>query len=88
MRAGINPAASIYWLRHAHASHAIDNGASITLVSGTLGHVDPKTAVRARQARRKQRPVFEDEDLASSPTRANGGFPTLDVLAPQSLQRD
>lgn len=23
-RAGINPAASIYWLRQAHASHAID----------------------------------------------------------------
>jgi integrase/recombinase XerD len=26
-RAGVNPAASIHWLRHAHASHAIDNGA-------------------------------------------------------------
>jgi hypothetical protein len=28
-RAGVNPAASIHWLRHAHASHAIDNGAPI-----------------------------------------------------------
>jgi integrase/recombinase XerD len=26
-RAGINSAVSIHWLRHAHASHAIDNGA-------------------------------------------------------------
>ena len=42
-RAGVNPAASVHWLRHAHASHAIDNGAPITLVSATLGHVDLKT---------------------------------------------
>jgi nitrogen-specific signal transduction histidine kinase len=41
--AGVNPAASIHWLRHAHASHAIDNGAPITLVSQTLGHADLKT---------------------------------------------
>jgi len=31
-------------LRHAHASHAIDNGAPITLVSATLGHADLKGA--------------------------------------------
>jgi len=43
-RAGVNPAASIHWLRHAHASHAIDNGAPITLVSATLGHADLKTS--------------------------------------------
>ena len=43
MRAGVNPAASVHWLRHAHASHAIDNGAPITLVSATLGHADLKT---------------------------------------------
>jgi integrase/recombinase XerD len=42
-RAGVNPAASVHWLRHAHASHAIDNGAPITLVSSTLGHADLKT---------------------------------------------
>jgi integrase len=41
-RAGVNPAASVHWLRHAHASHAIDNGAPITLVSATLGHADLK----------------------------------------------
>jgi integrase/recombinase XerD len=41
-RAGVNSAASV-WLRHAHASHAIDNGAPITLVSATLGHADLKT---------------------------------------------
>jgi site-specific recombinase XerD len=42
-RAGGNPAVSVHWLRHAHASHAIDNGAPITLVSATLGHADLKT---------------------------------------------
>jgi integrase/recombinase XerD len=42
-RAGVNPAMSIHWLRHAHASHAIDNGAPVTLVSATLGHADLKT---------------------------------------------
>jgi integrase/recombinase XerD len=36
-RAGVNPAASVHSLRHAHASHAIDNGAPVTLVSATLG---------------------------------------------------
>jgi len=40
---GINEAASAHWFRHAHASHAIDNGAPITLVSQTLGHADLKT---------------------------------------------
>ena len=42
-RVGINPAVSAHWLRHAHASHAIDEGAPITLVSQTLGHADLKT---------------------------------------------
>ena len=36
-------AVSAHWLRHAHASHAIDEGAPITLVSQTLGHADLKT---------------------------------------------
>ena len=43
LRAGVNPAASAHWLRHAHASHAIDNGAPVTLVSQTLGHADLRT---------------------------------------------
>ena len=42
-RAGGNPDTSPHWFRHAHASHAIDNGAPITLVSQTLGHADLKT---------------------------------------------
>jgi integrase/recombinase XerD len=42
-RAGIIAPVSAHWLRHAHASHAIDEGAPITLVSQTLGHADLKT---------------------------------------------
>ena len=42
-RAKVNPEASAHWFRLAHASHAIDNGAPITLVSATLGHADLKT---------------------------------------------
>jgi len=42
-RAGVNPAASIHWLRHARAPHAIDDGAPTTLVSATIGHADLKT---------------------------------------------
>jgi integrase/recombinase XerD len=60
-RAGVNPAASIHWLRHAHASHAIDNAG--------LGHIgacrpEDHQRLHARAARREQRPVFEDEVLA------------------------
>jgi integrase/recombinase XerD len=42
-RAGVNRAVSIQRLRDAHVSHAIDNGAPITLISATLSHADLQT---------------------------------------------
>ena len=36
--AGVDAAVSPHWLRHAHASHALDHGAPIHLVQATLGH--------------------------------------------------
>ena len=61
-RAGVNPAASVHRLRPAHASHAIDNGAPITLVSATLGHADVNTtSVYACAARRKFGAVSQDK---------------------------
>ena len=46
-RAGLRPElcklVSPHWLRHAHASHSLDNGAPIQLVSETLGHASIKT---------------------------------------------
>lgn len=37
-KAGINPGTSAHWFRHAHASHALDRGATLALVQATLGH--------------------------------------------------
>lgn len=37
-RAGIVDKVSPHWLRHAHASHALNRGASVALVRDTLGH--------------------------------------------------
>lgn len=37
-RAGISDNVSPHWLRHSHASHALDKGAPIQLVQATLGH--------------------------------------------------
>lgn len=37
-KAGIHGNVSPHWLRHAHASHALERGAKIHLVADTLGH--------------------------------------------------
>ena len=37
-RASIAGNVSPHWLRHSHASHALDRGASVALVRDTLGH--------------------------------------------------
>lgn len=50
-RAGIEKKVSCHWLRHAHASHALDNGAPIHLVQATLGHSSVATTGRYLHAR-------------------------------------
>jgi integrase/recombinase XerD len=45
-RAGIDKNVSAHWLRHAHASHSLDNGAPIHLVQATLGHSSLTTTSR------------------------------------------
>ncbi len=42
---------SPHWLRHAHASHALDRGAPISLVQATLGHASVQTTGRYTHAR-------------------------------------
>ncbi len=42
-RARVNGAASPHWLRHSHASHALDNGASLATVRDGLGHASATT---------------------------------------------
>jgi integrase/recombinase XerD len=50
-RAGIEGKVSPHWLRHAHASHALDRGAPIHLVQATLGHASVATTGRYLHAR-------------------------------------
>jgi integrase/recombinase XerD len=50
-RAGIEKEVSCHWLRHAHASHALDRGAPIHLVQATLGHSSVATTGRYLHAR-------------------------------------
>src|ERR1051325_4737763 len=52
-RAGVELRVSPHWLRHAHASHALDRGAPIHLVQATLGHASITTTGRYLHARPK-----------------------------------
>jgi integrase/recombinase XerD len=52
-RAGLEASVSPHWLRHAHASHALDRGAPIHLVQATLGHASINTTGRYLHARPK-----------------------------------
>ena len=50
-RAGVDKDVSCHWLRHAHASHALDHGCPIHLVQATLGHSSVATTGRYLHAR-------------------------------------
>ncbi len=49
--AGLADKVSTHWLRHSHASHALDNGAPLHLVRDTLGHASISTTDRYLHAR-------------------------------------
>ena len=49
--AGLPNAVSAHWLRHAHASHALDRGAPVHVVQATLGHASLATVSRYTHAR-------------------------------------
>lgn len=51
LRAGLSADVSPHWLRHAHASHALDRKAPISLVKETLGHANVATTDRYLHAR-------------------------------------
>jgi len=51
MRAGLEARISPHWLRHAHATHALERGAPIHLVQATLGHTSVATTGRYLHAR-------------------------------------
>jgi integrase/recombinase XerD len=50
-RAGLPPAMSTHWLRHAHVSHALDNLVAPHLVQQTVGHASLTTTSRYAHAR-------------------------------------
>lgn len=50
-RAGVTEAASAHWLRHAHASHALDHGAPLHVLQGSIGHASLKTTSEYVHAR-------------------------------------
>ena len=45
-RAGLEQVVSPHWLRHSHASHALDNGAPLQAVQRDLGHASATTTSR------------------------------------------
>lgn len=45
-KAGLEQKVSAHWLRHAHATHAMDAGAPLPLISATLGHASLSTTSR------------------------------------------
>ena len=51
--AGIDGDASAHWLRHSHASHALDRGASLVTVRDTLGHASIATTNKYLHSKRK-----------------------------------
>lgn len=50
-RARLSVSVSTHWLRHAHASHALDRGAPVHVVQTTLGHASLQTTTRYSHAR-------------------------------------
>ena len=50
-KAGFEQTVSPHWMRHAHASHALDHSAPIHLVQATLGHASVATTGRYLHAR-------------------------------------
>ncbi len=50
-RAGIAGNVSPHWMRHAHATHSLENGAPITLVQSTLGHASIETTAKYTHVR-------------------------------------
>jgi integrase/recombinase XerD len=50
-RVGITKPVSPHWMRHCHASHALDRGAPLSLVQQTLGHSSIATTSRYLHAR-------------------------------------
>jgi integrase/recombinase XerD len=47
-KAGVSERVSSHWLRHSHASHAIEGGCNLRLLQQSLGHSKLETTERYR----------------------------------------
>lgn len=56
IRAGMSWAASPHWLRHSHASHALENGAPLPLIRDALGHRNLMATTKYIHARPEDSP--------------------------------
>lgn len=54
VRVGLSPKVSAHWLRHCHASHALDRGAPLSLVQQTLNHQSIETVQKYLHAKPNQ----------------------------------
>ncbi len=61
-KADLEQKVSPHWMRHAHASHALDRSAPIHLVQTTLGHASVSTTGRYLHARRAESSSFYPPD--------------------------
>jgi integrase/recombinase XerD len=82
--AGIDAAVSPHWLRHAHASHALDHGAPIHLVQATLGHSSVATTsmyLHARPGDSSARflPIQSGINLQDAETGAMNGVTAIEI---------
>lgn len=86
--AGVAGAVSPHWLRHAHASHALERGAPLSLVRDTLGHASISTTsayLHARPGDSSARFLaVESKPTATTATRQNAKPATRKAnVAPQ-----
>ena len=73
LRAGIDVPVSPHWLRHAHASHALDRGAPIHLVQATLGPVEEIISTTGRYLHCRPEANRAPDFLKSRPTNGASG---------------
>ncbi len=85
-RAGVEAPVSPHWLRHVHASHALEHGAPIHLVQATLGHSSVATTsayLHARPGDSSARFLATETFLPKSGASAlpSGGTGVMDVVS-------
>lgn len=68
---------SCHWLRHSHASHALDRGAPVHLVQTTLGHASLATTWRYAHAR----PATSSGAFLGLTKALDGPAPPVDITA-------